>query len=285
MRVISGETDAQNDEPGLTADERAAGWVLSCVRVPSTNTVIEADCLPDVKLPNAQIFPSKVLSIEDVAPTVRRIVLKLPPRSGFSFLPGQYVRVSGPEGLQRSYSLAGANAESGVIELHIRYVSGGVFSRYWFEKARVGDLLRIFGPLGTFFLRSVARKDLIFLATGTGIAPIQAMIYGLEAVSAIEAPSSMRLYWGNRTEKDIYLAPGEWHPSLRYFPTLSRAAESWQGGRSYVQDEALNSNLDASRAVVYACGSGAMIRAARDRFKAAGLPEGSFFADAFVCSS
>ena len=137
------------------------------------------------------------------------LLLRLPPTSALEFLPGQYIEVIGAEGLRRSYSIANAPRADKQIELHIREVPDGAMSRYWFREAKLNDLLRLRGPLGTFFLRGQAGKHLVLLATGTGIAPVKAILEGLSAMPADAQPRSVTVYWGCRGPEDHYWQPPE----------------------------------------------------------------------------
>ena len=110
-------------------------------------------------------------------PTVIKILLRLPPNAEFKFLPGQFIDIIGPKNVRRSYSIASTLEEHpGKLELLIRDYPNGLLSKYWFREAKVNDLLRFEGPLGTFYLRETNNPNLIFLATGTGIAPIKSII-------------------------------------------------------------------------------------------------------------
>lgn len=158
-------------------------------------------------------------------------------------------------------------------------------SKYWFEQARPNDLLRLHGPLGTFFLRKTAGRDLVFLATGTGIAPVKAMLESMAELPSDQLPRSVHVLWGARGAQDIYLnvsAPGL---PLTYTPVLSRPTPAWKGAVGYVQDIYIGTNPELNTATIYACGSDAMIHSARTVLMAAGLPERQFLSDAFVCSS
>jgi CDP-4-dehydro-6-deoxyglucose reductase len=171
------------------------------------------------------------------------------------------------------------------MELHIRAVEGGAMSHYWFGQAKPNDLLRFHGPLGTFFLRDVSGLDLVFLATGTGIAPVKAMLEGLAGVSPEMHPRSISVYWGGRKNEDLYWDPRPSHPNVNYIPVLSRADAEWEGRRGYVQNVLMDDRLDLSQAVVYACGSNQMITDARGLLVKNGLSGHRFYSDAFVCSS
>ena len=281
---IDGPSVTTSDELGLSEAERSGGWSLACVRVATGSVTLSVEDLTDLKLPASRIVPAKIGSLEKLSPDVLRVRLRLPPGTSFDFASGQYADVIGPGGIRRSYSLA-KRADGGGIELHIRRVDGGAMSDYWFGQAKLNDLLRIDGPRGTFTLRSNPQTDVVFLATGTGIAPVKAMLEEIASLAPKDRPRSVRLFWGGRHREDLYWDPHEALEDVVYVPTLSRADAVWQGERGYVQDVALaaGANLDATQ--VYACGSDAMIRGARTAFERAGLPERAFFSDAFVASN
>jgi CDP-4-dehydro-6-deoxyglucose reductase len=283
-QVRSGETIAKQDEIGLSAEDKARGFILTCVREACGPVELEIEDLGDVHLPEAKTLPCRIQSLEQLSHDVVRVMLRLPPTAQLDYLPGQYIDVIGPEGLRRSYSIANAPQADKQIELHIREVAEGAMSRYWFQQAKANDLLRLRGPLGTFFLRGQAGRDLVMLATGTGIAPVKAMLEGMSNIPAESLPRSTTVYWGGRQAEDLYW-PGADLPNLRFVPVLSRASEAWTGARGHVQDVMLGERGDLANTLVYACGSEAMIRGAQAKLQAAGLPEGRFHSDAFVCSA
>lgn len=284
-KVVSGTTARLQDELGLNADEKTAGWILSCVRTAETDLSLEVDDLGELALPEVKTLPCRIHAIEKLASDVLKVTLRLPPTANFPFYPGQYVDVLGPGGLRRSYSLANAPGADKLLELHVRAVPGGLMSEYWFSQAKVNDLLRLNGPLGTFFLRGSAGLDVIFLATGTGIAPVKAMLEGMSQLSAEERPRSVKVYWGGRTLEDHYLDVAAMDNLDRYVPVLSRGADDWAGARGHVQQVLMSDVTDFSQALVYACGSDLMIHDARSALLAAGLPARRFFSDAFVSSA
>ena len=284
-KVIAGETEALQEEVGLSASEKADGWVLSCLRTAVTDLSLDVEDLGGIVLPEAKTQPCRISSIDKLAPDVVRVMLRLPPTAEFSFIPGQYIDVIGPGGLRRSYSLANASFADKQLELHIRAVDGGAMSQYWFGQAKANDLLRLNGPLGTFFLRDVAGLDLVFLATGTGIAPVKAMLESMHDLAAEKQPRGVTVLWGGRTLQDLYFdvtgIPGDFN----FVSVLSRSDAQWTGARGHVQQALLAALPDLSQAAVYACGSDAMIRDAQTTLTAAGLPNNRFYSDAFVCSA
>lgn len=283
-KVVSGETLALTAEMGLTQEELEQGWILSCVRSAQTDLELEIDDLSSVELPSPKTIPCRISRIERLATDVVRVILRLPPAAAFTFLPGQYIDVIGPNGVRRSYSLANAPAADKMLELHIRAVEGGLMSDYWFNQAKENDLLRLIGPLGTFFLRETTGQDLVFLATGTGIAPVKAMLEGLCRLPTEQQPASVGILWGGRTPADLYIDLPSLPSYYQFLPVLSRTDGDWAGAKGYVHEVLLQRTADLSRTSVYACGSDAMIHSARKVLLAAGLPTRQFYADAFVSS-
>ena len=284
-KVLLGETTALQAETGLTDAEKTEGWILSCVRSAQTDVTLEVEDLGNVVLPPSKTLPCRISSIDRLAADVVRVLLRLPPTADFRSIPGQYIDVIGPGGVRRSYSLANANTADKTLELHIRAVDGGVMSEYWFKQAKANDLLRFNGPLGTFFLRGLDQLHLVFLATGTGIAPVKAMLESLTHLTPEQSPQSVTVFWGGRTTEDIYFDPQAIPAGHRFVPVLSRAAAGWAGVSGYVQNALLATKPDLAHTAVYACGSDAMIRSAKASLLAEGLPDNRFFADAFVPSA
>lgn len=283
-KVLRGATNALQPETGLTEQEKTEGWILSCVRSAETDVVLEVDDLGDFELPIAKTLPCRISQINRLAPDVVQVLLRLPPTADFRFIPGQYIDVIGPNGIRRSYSLANSSFADKLLELHVRAVEGGAMSQYWFNQAKVNDLLRLNGPLGTFFLRETENINIIFLATGTGIAPVKAMLESMATLPDEQSPKSVTVLWGGRKQDDLYFdvadIPGKHH----FEPVLSRPDDGWAGVKGYVQDALLALKPDLSNVAVYACGSDAMIHSAKMCLVEAGLPPKRFHSDAFVCS-
>ena len=283
-KVTSGSTRALYPEIGLTEHEKAEGWILSCVRSLESDVSLEVEDLDGIEVPAAQTLPCRISSIDRLAKDVVRVFLRLPPAVDFRFIPGQYIDVIGPEGVRRSYSLANSCFADKLLELHIRCVQGGTMSNYWFNQAKPNDLLRLNGPLGTFFLREIADMDLIFLATGTGIAPVKSMLKSIPNLLPGKRPKTVTVVWGGRQLQDLYFNVEEIPGLYTYIQVLSRPADGWAGAKGYVQGVILSKNLDLSNTVVYACGSDAMIQSAKTQLGKIGLSDKCFYSDAFVSS-
>jgi CDP-4-dehydro-6-deoxyglucose reductase len=282
--VLNGTTNELYPEIGLSEQDKAEGWILSCVRVAKTDLLLEVDNLYLIELPVIKTLPCRISELKRLAEHVLVVILRLPSTADFSFIAGQYIDVIGPHGIRRSYSLANANFLGKTLELHIRALQGGQMSNYWFNHAKINDLLRFNGPLGTFFLRDQADKDLIFLATGTGIAPVKSMLESLSQQNIKQRPKSITVLWGGRHSRDFYFNLDEIPGDFDFIPVLSRSSGDWSGAKGYVLDVLLSLNPDLRNAAVYACGSDSMFQSAKALLIQAGLPAKQFFSDAFVTS-
>lgn len=280
VKVLEGEVENLQDENVLTAKEKAEGYVLSCNVVPRSDIVLDIEDL-DIKLPKSQVTPCKVNTIIPINAHILKVVLRLPPKVDFQFLAGQYVDII-RNGHKRSYSISHSQYEGNQLKLFIRNYEGGVFSNYWFNEAKPNDLLRVEGPLGTFFYRHNEEcTDIVLLATGTGIAPIKAILEQLQACPELLVNKKVWLLWGGRKKEDLFWKPDFTFTHFEYIPVLTRE-DDWQGAKGYVQEIASAQAISWPTAQVYACGSEAMIQSAQKLLTKQGLKEENFFADAFV---
>lgn len=285
-KVVSGKTNLIETEASLTSEEISSGLILTCCRSAASDLELDIEDLGELARYKVKTVPARIDLIKPVSPDVVEVVLRTPPASTLEFRAGQYIDVIGPNGVRRSYSLANAPRKDGKLKLEIRKVEGGQLSRYWFDQAKENDLLRIEGPMGTFCLRAKPSKNLILLATGTGIAPIKAILEELAASSSGGTTEFeyIYLYWGGRVQGDIYWLPEFADLPLKFIPVLSRASD-WSGRTGYVQDAVIADQIELGFSSVYACGSETMIHSAREKLVAAGLASKQFYSDAFVSSS
>ncbi len=281
-KVVSGEIDYANGRPAaLSETEAAIGQALLCSCHARTNLVLEIPLVGDSSQLPVRKLPARVVRMERLAADVMRLHLKLPDNQRLQFLAGQYIDILLKDGRHRSFSLANAPHDDALLTLHVRRVEGGEFTDHVFEAMAEKDILRIEGPYGTFVLNEDSTRPIIFVAGGTGLAPIQAMIDHLHAEASTRP---LLLYWGVRDAKDLYLDPAAlWadFTSLRYIPVLSSASEHWQGRRGLVHEAVLADMQDWSGYEVYVAGPPPMVDAARTGFIAAGLAETDFHCDSF----
>lgn len=288
-KVLEGSLDyGKYQEATLPDSEKAQGFALFCQARPLTDLVIECREISAVKDIVVKTLPCRVQKIDKLAPDVMRIQLKLPANERLQFLAGQYIDILMRGGMRRSLSMANPPHDDGLLELHLRNY-GGPFSDYVFNKMKEKEILRFQGPLGTFFLREESAKPIVLLASGTGFAPIKAMIEHAIHKGTLRP---MTLYWGGRGRADLYLnaLPGEWEREhgIKYVPVLSEALpeDQWTGRTGFVHRAVMEDFPDLTGYQVYACGAPVMVDAAHKDFTTqCGLPEDEFYSDAFTPGS
>jgi len=270
----------------LSAEEESAGYVLTCCAVPQSDLVLESRQVTQAGAMPIKKLPTRVNSLVRTSDDVMLMQLQLPANDGFTYRPGQYVEFILRDGARRSYSMANAPKEGAGIELHIRHMPGGRFTDHVFGPMKEKEILRIEGPFGSFFLREDSDKPMIFLASGTGFAPIKALLEQMQQKAMLRP---VTLYWGGRRPSDLYLDGWVKNqlaalPSLRYIPVISNAtdADGWTGRTGFVHEAVLQDHPDLSGYQVYACGAPIVVDSARRDYLSAGLPEEEFFSDAFT---
>ena len=287
-RIVEGRVDyGPHQASTLTEEERTAGLALFCCARPLSDLTIEVREVRRAGDIQLRRLPCRIESIVKAAPDVAVVKLKLPANERLQYLAGQYIDLLLKNGRRRSFSLATPPHADELLELHIRHVPGGFFTDQLFTTYKGREILRFEGPLGTFYLREKSDKPIIFVAGGTGFAPIKAMVEHA-LYHQIERP--MVLYWGARARRDLYLpeTPGDWQKQSRNFtfiPVLSEPAadDAWSGRTGLVHRAVIDDFDDLSGYQVYACGGPAMIDAARRDFTTLRrLPPEEFFADSFT---
>jgi len=269
----------------LSEQEKEDGKALFCCATPQSDLVIECREVTAAGAVRARIMPCRVQKLEHVAHDVIVMWLKLPANERMQFLAGQYIEFLLKDGKRRAFSLANAPHDDELLELHLRLIPGGQFTEYVFNEMQEKTILRLEGPLGSFYLREESGKPVVFIAGGTGFAPIKGII---EHALHLNLQRKMLLYRGSLALRDLYLpdlAP-RWQAEhgVSYVPVLSdpRPEDDWSGRTGLVHQAVLQDIPDLSGYQVYCCGAPAMVEAAHKDFTAAGLPEDEFFSDAFT---
>ena len=287
-KLVSGQVAQSNfQRKALSEDEEAQGFVLTC----------SAKALSDITLESRQVTPAGALPVKKMPTRVSSLTrktddvmvmqLQLPANDTFVYRAGQYVEFILRDGARRSYSMANAPSQGPGVDLHIRHMPGGRFTDLVFGSMKEKDILRIEGPMGSFFLREESIKPMVFLASGTGFAPLKALLEHMQHCGITRA---VTLYWGGRRPADLYMddwvrAQCDAMPNLGYVPVVSDALpeDAWQGRTGFVHRAVLEDFPDLSGHQVYACGAPVVVDSAKRDFGAlAGLPADEFFADAFT---
>ncbi len=271
----------------LSEQEEAQGYVLTCCAVPQTDLVLESRQVTELGAMPIKRMPTRVTTLNRVSDDVMVLQLQLPANDTFAYRAGQYVEFILRDGTRRSYSMANAPHSGPGVELHIRHMPGGKFTDHVFGAMKEKEILRVEGPFGSFFLREDSDKPIILLASGTGFAPVKAL---LEQLQHLGSTRPTTLYWGGRRPSDLYMdawlqAQLPAMPHVRYVPVVSDALpeDGWTGRTGFVHRAVLQDFADLSGHQVYACGAPIVVESAHADFVAqAGLPDEEFFADAFT---
>lgn len=283
VRVVEGSVRYDDELPmGLSEEEAAAGQALLCQARACSDLVVSADP-PDLGAPPQRLL-ALVQSVEPLCGDVTRLCLELPVEDDFRFRPGQYMNVHLPDGGHRSFSMASCPSGA-VVDFHIRRIPGGRFTDGDLTQLQAGDALEVELPLGSFCLHPQDYRPIVMLATGTGLAPLKSM---LDSLKGDEDCPPIHLYWGARTEADLYLDAeirswGEGLYEFNYVPVLSRAGADWQGRRGHVQQAVIEDLADQlGDCAFYLCGSPAMIADAKTTLAANGADAAFFYSDSFL---
>lgn len=291
-QVLEGTFTQGEHTPGaLTHEEAAQNVALMCCTRADSDLVVKARIVEGAGDIPLKKMPCRISSIQTVAPDVKVLRLQLPANERLQYLAGQYIDLILKDGSHRSFSMGSAPHLAEQIELHIRHMPGGRFTDALFglaaQPVKERDILRFEGPKGTFFLREDSQRPIVLLASGTGFAPIKALVEHARH-KGIARP--MTLYWGGRRPHDLYMnaLAEQWAreiPGFRYVPVVSDALpeDHWQGRTGFVHRAVIEDLPDLSGYQVYACGVPLMVEAAhRDFTGECGLPETEFLSDAFT---
>ncbi len=275
----------------LSAEEEAQGFILTCCGVPQTDVLLESRQVTSADAFPIRKMPARVIALQKLSHDVMHVRLQLPANDTLRFHAGQYIEFILRDGARRSYSMANAphtlDAAAPAVDLHIRHMAGGKFTQHVFSAMKEKEILRVEGPYGSFWLREDSAKPIVLLASGTGFAPIKALIEHMQH-KGIARPAV--LYWGGRRPPDLYL--NDWvqarvaeMPNLRYVPVISDALpeDAWSGRTGFVHKAVLQDFPDLSGHQVYACGAPIVVDSARAEYTSlGGLPADEFYADSFT---
>ena len=289
--VVSGGVEQRShSSSALSNDEKTRGLALFCCASATSDLVIDVREVAGAGDMQVKKLPCRVNALERRADDVMVLKLQLPANERLQYLAGQYIEFILKDGKRRSYSMATAPHEEGPLELHLRHMPGGTFTDHVFSTMKEREILRFEGPLGTFFLREDSDKPIVLLASGTGFAPIKAIV---EHALFKEIKRPMTLYWGARRKKDIYMLElaeswAQANPNFKFVPVLSEpdASDAWTGRTGFVHRAVVEDLPDLSAYEVYACGAPVMVEAAqRDFTSHHGLPADAFYADSFTSAA
>ncbi len=293
-KLLEGQIEhGDHSQSALSTLDETAGGALLCCAHPKSNVLIDVREIQGGGDIPVRKVPCRIQTITYPSDDVAILELQLPASERFQFLAGQYLEFLLKDNKRRAYSIASAPHQEGPIELHIRHLPGGLFTDPLFGQGADGksikekDILRFEGPQGIFFLREDTQKPIIFLASGTGFAPIKSILLHMRE-KKIER--EVHFYWGGRRPKDLYMDTlcqelVSTLPHFHYIPVISEALpdDHWTGRTGFVHRAVMADFPNLSTFQVYACGAPIVIQSAqRDFVEQCGLPEDEFYADSFT---
>jgi len=283
-RISRGDFQHIGPTQALSAAQRDRGTALLCRAHATGDLRIDIAELPEPPPSERPAVPARVIGLVRENEQVMRLTLRLPPLDRLEFIPGQFVCIRHAGGFDRSFSIANAPRQDGTIELHVGRVSGGAFTGHVFDHLQLNDILHVSGPFGNFTLAAEPRAS-IFIAGGTGIAPVRAI---LEKIAAGSFHIPVVVYWGSRASSGFYLDRELLEFSstygIGYIPVISGCDKTWAGRTGLVHEAVLQDFGDLSGFDIYACGNPAMVGAARDAACCRGASPDRFFSDSFYPS-
>jgi CDP-4-dehydro-6-deoxyglucose reductase/ferredoxin-NAD(P)+ reductase (naphthalene dioxygenase ferredoxin-specific) len=279
--LVSGDVhELEYSEHALSAAERARGMVLACRTQVWDDTVVRRIDAQDLVVHPSRVMRCRVLEVEALTHDIQGLRLAIEAGGPFTFSAGQYAQVEFAPGLSRHYSMANTPGEPELV-FHVRHMPGGRTSSYVATRLKVGDRVKVCGPLGIAYLREAHRGPVLLVAGGSGLAPIQSILCALLA-RGHDAP--VTLYFGVRSERDLYheallqdLAAR--HPNFGYQVVLSEQVGA--SGRLYGMVHEAMKVSDPQDTMAYLAGPPVMVEAATALLAARGLSQRQIHADAF----
>lgn len=228
-----------------------------------------------------QYTVATIVNIIDETETTKRFFIKFPDDYNFKFKAGQFVMIDLPiehKYTNRAYSIASPPSDDNTFELCIVLNSEGKGTPYMWENYKVGDEVMVSGPLGKFGLPDEIDRDICFICTGTGIAPLRSML--LDILTKDIKHKNIYMIFGSRFKKDILyvnemrLLESIYGDFFKFIPVLSRE-DDWVGEKGYVHSVYERIFEDKRPTYFYICGWKEMLNETRKRLESMGYDKKS----------
>ncbi|MES2380712.1 MAG: FAD-binding oxidoreductase [Bacteroidota bacterium] len=217
-------------------------------------------------------YDAEIVKIIDETNTTKRFFFKVNHLNQFEFKAGQFVMIDLPIDSKityRSYSIASAPDGTNEFELLIVLNPDGKGTPYLWENIVVGSIVKVAGPVGKFTLPEELDREVCFLCTGTGIAPLRSMLHDIMNKNKLHYP--VKIIFGSRKKEDLLYYEemaqlAEQYSQFEFIPVLSReTSDVWSGKTGYVHEVYEYIYADKRPCYFYICGWSAMIKEARER--------------------
>ena len=287
--MVEGQVIYEDQPVALGQDFAAQNKALFCMAKPRSDLVISIDEVADSQTIPVRNLRCRVEQKHQLSHDVIALKIKLAGDERLQFHAGQYIEFVLQDGKRRAFSIANAPHDDELIELHIRHVPGGKFTDFLFDNMQEKTMLRMEGPLGSFYLREASKKPIILMGGGTGFGPLKAII---EHANYIGLKRDMHLFMGVRALRDLYMDEmlKDWlttNKQLKFTPVLSEPMDedNWQGDTGFVHQAVANAYDDLSCFDIYMSGPPPMVHAAVDLFtEQHGAQKENIYSDAFEYS-
>jgi len=281
--LVSGDVlELEHSEHALSAEERAKGVILACRTQVWDDTHVRRIDAEELVMHPSRVMRCRVVALEALTHDIKGVRLAIEAGGPFIFSAGQYAQVEFAPGLSRHYSMANVPGEP-ELEFHVRHMPGGRTSAHVATQLKVGDRVKVSGPLGVAYLRERHSGPVLLIAGGSGLAPIESIA---RVMLAADHGAPVTLYFGVRSERDLYHEAllrelASRHSNFRYYTVLSE--QKGERGRRYgLVHEAVATDLkDVDQLMAYLAGPPVMVEAASALLNSRGLPPRNMHADAF----
>jgi CDP-4-dehydro-6-deoxyglucose reductase len=287
-QIIDGKISEIHESDILTEDEKNKGLFLACNSYPLANSKFKIDIIDNDSYIEPRTIPTKIDSIEEIYKNTSKFTFRTPPSFNLKFNPGQYLNLI-KDDIIRSYSFFNSNdfiINENKFELIIKKYDDGKMSNYLFNEAKVGDLLRIEFPKGTFYLRNDKVENIIFLATGTGIAPVNSILSSSKNFKIFNQSKNIILIWGQKYNDEFFELDKNFYQKVKIYKIVSREKNlNIDTKIKHVQEFLFNLNLNLNNSSIYACGNINMINNTSLLLSKINFDVNNFYSDAFVESN
>lgn len=275
-KVVSGKTlSMRHSDYVFSEAEKNQGYVLLCSHTAVNDLEIEASEIGGAQDIPAQQIATRVKKIELLGDNMALLHLQTPRTKRLQFLAGQSVTIETANGAEADYPVASCPCDDRNLQFHIQRHRGDRLAEYVFKKLKSGDIVTLAGPKGGFMLDEESPRSLIFLAHGTGFAPIKSLI---EHAMARDVAESLHLYWLS-DEGGHYLNNlcRSWTDALDNFQYSSLTAEAAKSDLALKQ--LTKDHPDLSGFDIYAAGPEAFLTSVKKYLRENKFPENQLTAN------
>lgn len=274
-------------DEALTDDEADEGYILCCQARPLTDMVVQIPITSAQAKTGASTLIGHITELERLSESTVKFSVQIQDRGDLNYLPGQYMNIAPPNSdFHRSYSFSSGPSQD-IVSFLVKLTRGGLMSEYLTDTAKVGDVLNLTGPMGSFFLREPL-DPILLLAGGTGLAPVLAILEKLAEDEKLDVP--VRLIYGATFDYDLVELEKldtfrDRLPDFDYFTVVSDPESNHERKGYVTQHMDPKEHLHDGNADVYLCGPPPMVEAVRVYLNEQPTPPENFYFEKFTSAA